>query len=228
MTAHASCIAGVPIFHALPPTAREALGQAMRHRRLEKDEILALAGDPITELVVVATGRLKAVRVSASGRQQIVRTLEPGELYGELALFSHARHENDLVALEPTEVCLLPRQAVQTLLEHHPDVAVRLIEALAERLAEAERLIADLGLRDVGQRLAAELLRAAERGTRDPGGIRVQMPVPWVQIADRLATTPESLSRRLRVLAAQGIIRQEGPRTVVILDPDRLRAVAEA
>jgi CRP/FNR family transcriptional regulator len=121
----------------------------------------------------------------------------------------------------------VPRQAIQEILGRYPEAATRLVEALARRLANAERAIGDLGLRDVSQRLAVELLRLSETGTPVADGIRVRMPVPWVEEAALLGTTPESLSRRLKALAEQGIIRQERVRTIVIRAPERLRELAE-
>lgn len=227
LTGAPACAAGVPIFRFLPPEGLRELGRAMRHRRYARGQWVAAASDPVEHLVVVARGRLKLVRATSGGREQVVRTLEPGDFVGELALFTPSRHEGDLVALEPTDVCLLPRRSVQELLERHPEVALRLVEALAQRLAEAEQRIADLGLREVGQRLAAELLRAAETGTTTPEGVRVRLAVPWAELASRLGTTPESLSRRLKALADRGVIRQEGRRTVVIRSLERLRELAE-
>lgn len=223
MSRHFSCASGVPIFQALPPDAQEALGRAMHHHRFERGELVAAAGEPVNSLTVVASGRLKLTQTSRSGREQVLRTLEAGEFYGELALFTDARYEGDLVAMEETEACLISREAVQAILRAHHDVALRLVAALAQRLAGAEQLIGDLGLRDVGQRLAAELLRLSREGQ----GGSLRLAVPWAEMALRLGTTPESLSRRLKALAAQGLIRQEGARTVVILDAERLRRVAE-
>ncbi len=223
-----SCAARVPFLRALPPEALAELGRAMRHRQYRKGEWVAGEGDPIDHLVVVASGRLKAVRGSATGREQVVRMMEPGDFLGELALFTPAAHEGDLVAVEPSDVCLLSRQSVQALLRKHPEAALNLVESLARRLADAERSIASLGLRDVGQRLAAELLRASAQATPTRAGSRVRMDRPWAEVAARLGTTPESISRRLRALADDGVIRLEGPRTVVILAPDRLRDLSEA
>ena len=222
-----ACVAGVPFLRSLPGEALADLARSMRHRHVERGQVLALTGEPIEHLIVVARGRLKLTQSTTGGREQLLRTLGPGEFLGELALFASAVHEGDLVALDPSEVCLVSRRAVQDLLGRHPDVAVRLVEALARRLTQAERTIADLGLHDVGQRLAGELLRAAASGEQAPGGTRVTLTVPWREIAARIGTTPESLSRRLRVLEAEGVIRQERARTVVILDPDRLRQLAE-
>ncbi|MFZ5825041.1 MAG: Crp/Fnr family transcriptional regulator [Bacillota bacterium] len=220
-----ACAATVPIFRALPAEGLEELGRAMRHRAFARGERVVGTGEPVTHMIVVARGRLKLVHTTSSGREQVVRTLGPGEFLGEMALFAPATHEGDLIALEETEACLIARDAVQAILKKHPVVAVAAVEALARRLAEAEKLIADLGLRDVGQRLAAELLRLAGESE---GAVRVRIPVPWAEMARRLGTTPESLSRRLRALVEQGMISQESGRTVVIQDLERLRLVADA
>jgi CRP/FNR family transcriptional regulator len=222
-----SCAAGVPIFQALPEEAFEALEQAMRHGRFARGETVVADGEALAHLVVVARGRLKLVYTSESGREQMVRTLGPGEFWGELALFASTRQQGDLVAMEETTACLVPREAVQALLDRYPEVARWLVEALAQRLAEAEQLIADLGLRDVGQRLAAELCRGAAKGKVELEGTLVRLPYSWAELAVKLGTTPESLSRRLKGLVEQGLIRhEEGARDVLILELERLQRLA--
>lgn len=222
-----SCAAGVPIFQVLPPEALRELTAALRHERFGKGEAIAADGAPVDHLVVVAQGRAKLVHTSAAGREQVVRILEPGEFWGEMALFAPARQEGDLIALEETMACLVPRNAVQLLLQRYPEVAARLVESLALRLAESEQLVADLGLRDVGQRLAAELCRLAETGTPIVRGVAVRVPMPWAQLALKLGTTPESLSRKLKALVGQGLIQHRGSsREVVVLDLERLMRLA--
>ncbi|MDP2872004.1 MAG: Crp/Fnr family transcriptional regulator [Bacillota bacterium] len=222
-----SCAAGVPIFQVLPQDALRELTAALRHARFGEGETIAADGAPVEYLVVVAHGRAKLVHTSAAGREQVVRVLGPGEFWGEMALFAPARQEGDLIALEETMACLVPRHAVQSLMQRYPDVAVRLVESLAQRLAASEQLIADLGLRDVGQRLAAELCRLAETGTARMRGVAVRVPMPWAQLAMKLGTTPESLSRKLKALAGQGLIQHRGgSREVVVLDLERLLRLA--
>ena len=223
-----ACAVGVPFLRVLPESALRELARAVQHRTYRRGSLIATRGEPVERRIVVARGRLKAVQTGGGGREQVVRTLTAGDFVGELGLFAPAVHEADLVATQPSEVCMLPREAVQALLPRYPDVAPRLVEALARRLATAEQAIGDLALRDVSQRLAAELLRASASGTPTEGGVRVRLTEPWVEVAARLGTTPESLSRRLGALADAGLIRQERGRTIVILDRERLSALAEA
>jgi CRP/FNR family transcriptional regulator len=120
----------------------------------------------------------------------------------------------------------VPAEAVRSILGRHPDAAVRLGRVLAERLAEAERRIGDLALLEVGQRLAVELVRALPGGVPTEQGVRLRLPATWAEVAERLGTTPETLSRRLRALIGQRILRPQGRRALLVLDPDRLRRLA--
>jgi CRP/FNR family transcriptional regulator, anaerobic regulatory protein len=103
----------------------------MRHRHVERGQILALASEPIEHLVVVARGRLKLTQVTTGGREQVLHSLGPGDFLGELALFSPAEHDGDLTAIDPSDVCQVSRQAGQELMRRHCEVGVRLVEALA-------------------------------------------------------------------------------------------------
>lgn len=222
------CAAGVPVFQSLSQEELQELGKSMRHRQYRKGQIIAVAGEPVKHLFIVARGRLNLVHTSSSGREQVVRTAGPGESFGELALFTQAVFEGNLICAEDTEVCLLHRDSVQLLMARNQDVALRLAETLAHRLSKAEGVIAGLGLKDVGQRLARELLLLAEHGDVTDAGVVIKIPVPWAEVAARIGTTPETLSRRLGAFADQGIIRQEGARLLVILDPEKLHLLARA
>ena len=87
---------------------------------------------------------------------------------------------------------LLHRDSVQLLMARNQDVALRLAETLAHRLSKAEGVIAGLGLKDVGQRLARELLLLAEHGDVTDAGVVIKIPVPWAEVAARIGTTPET------------------------------------
>lgn len=193
----------------------------MHHEKLAPGQIILAAGHAVDDLIVVARGLLKLTRVSRSGREQVVRELGPGEFYGEMALFTPLVAEADLVAVSETDACLLRRDAVQKELAASPAMARALVEALAQRLAEAERTIGELALLDVGQRLASELLRLSGAGNGHNGPVTFHIPYSWAEMASRLATTPESLSRRLRRLVDDGVVTVAG-RTVTVHDVETL------
>lgn len=226
MTRVHTCIYRVPIFQSLPDESIVRLGAAMHHRHLLPGESVVRMGEPVTSLIVVASGLLRLSRSSRSGREQVLRELGPGQFFGEMALFTDITAEGDLIAATETHACVLEKTAVQDVLKSEPHLAVGLVQAIAQRLAEAERTIGDLALLDVGERLAAELLRLAEAAEAGSGGVAFELPVTWAQLATKLGTTPESLSRRLTRLAKEGLVQVDG-RRVVVPDLDALRRFVE-
>lgn len=221
-----SCIYNVPVFQPLPDEFVERLETAMHHRHLRPGEPVVSFGEPIQSLIVVSKGMLKLSRTSKSGREQVVRELGPGQFYGEMALFTDVESEGDLSAIVDTHACVLDRSAVQEVLKQAPHLSLSLVQAIAHRLSEAERTIGDLALLDVGERLASELVRLAETGEATEDGIALEIPVPWAQMATKLGTTPESLSRRLKSLSGEGLLQVNG-RRVLIPDLDALRMIYE-
>lgn len=219
MTDIRSCIHRVPIFQVLPEENLLRLQRAMHHRKLVPGQVIVSAGEAVDHLIVVANGLLKLARVGRSGREQVVRELGPGEFFGEMGLFTPMVAEADLVAVLETDACLLRRDAVEAELTGSPEVALALVEALAKRLAEAERTIGEISLLDVGQRLASELLRLCR--AQDGESITFEIPYSWAEMASRLATTPESLSRRLRSLVDDGVVDVDG-REVTVRDVEAL------
>ena len=162
------CAAGVPIFRNPPPSWPGGCGPVFCVTAPDAGKRWPARGEPVDHLIIVATGQLKAVRTSHSGREQVVRTLEPGDFVGELALFSPARHENDLVAVTDNDLCLVPRMACSRFCAGIRRSPWRWWKPSPSVSAAAERLIADLALLDVGQRLGGV--------TVANGGVRIRRP----------------------------------------------------
>jgi len=121
-------------------------------------------------------------------------------------------------------MCVFDHTDLSALLRDYPDVGLRMLRTLSDRLASVERLLAAITSSDVSARIAAYLLDL-------PGSIRDGVPTVWLplakyEIASYLGTTPETLSRRLAALSASGVIELHGRRDVTILDIDGLERVA--
>src|SRR5690606_10369824 len=128
----------------------------------------------------------------------------------------------DLFAASEAHACILDRDALANEFRKRPEGAWLLVKALAERLSEAELLIRDLAVLDVSGRLASALLRFVQTGEATAKGAAFELPYAWSDLALRLGTTPESLSRRLKEQVAAGLVAVSG-RRVVLLNPAGLR-----
>lgn len=203
---HARCVARVPIFARLSPEQQDAVAAFARPLQLTAGQHLFDAGDRVRKLFVVHTGKIKVVRVSASGREHLGRVAGPGEVVGERAFLSGSRPDYRVEAMVDTRVCQFDHADLARLVSAQPLIAVEMLRSMTERLVESERRLALSGA-DVPARVADYLLGLPG----EPGdGTLVRWPMPKKEVAAYLATTPESLSRALARLEREGLIAPDG------------------
>ena len=218
-----SALRKVPYLAGLGEEEISALLARAVPKNLERDEILFETGDPARGLIVVVTGTLKLVRQSESGREQVLTIEEPGSSVAEVPLFDGGPYPATAIALEPSVVAMIPRADFFAILQKHPLIAVKVVENIGRRLRRLVFLVEELSLKEVGQRLAGFLLEAAEtHGRKGPGGVvEVDLELSNQEIANRVGTVRELVSRCLGRLRSAGIIAVE-ERLVRILDREAL------
>ena len=197
-------LAGVPYFAALDAAAVDLAARAVVRRTYDPGEVVFLEGEPCAGLYVVESGWLKAIKVSPSGREQVIRFVGPGEVFNEVAILVGSPNLVTIVALEASVVWVLPRQRILELLDAHPQMARIVAQKMAERALYLVHLVEDLSLRTVEARLAHVLLEQAQ-------GIEVRRQ-RWstqTEMAARLGTVPDVLNRALRNLVEAELIEVE-------------------
>ena len=218
------CVSRVPIFQGLTREEQLRVAEFVRPVHVAKGETVYSPGQSVSRLLVMHSGQLKVSRPAANGQEQILRTVTDGDVVGERAFLTGHLPNDLVVALVDSRMCVFDHADLSALLRDYPDVGLRMLRTLSDRLASVERLLAAITSSDVSARIAAYLLDL-------PGSIRDGVPTVWLplakpEIASYLGTTPETLSRRLAALAASGVIELHGRREVTILDIDGLERVA--
>jgi CRP/FNR family transcriptional regulator len=186
--------------------------------------ILSPAHDP-DRIYFVKTGRVKMSAYSADGKEQILALLDPGDLFGELA-HTEPPGAVRVEAFSHSIVCTLHRASFEDVIKKTPEVALQVIRVLARRLRGAEKEIEDLALRDVPGRVASLLLRMGEEyGERHDRGIRLAFRLTHQNLAHMVGSTRETVTTIMSRFRDDGLIAVDH-RTVIILDRERLSAVA--
>lgn len=217
----AAGLAAVPYLALLPERERAALAARCAVRSARRGAVIFDEGAPATGLWVVLAGRVKLVRVSASGREQVLHAEGAGATLAEVPVFDGGGYVATAVAMDDVRMLFVPRDAVLAVCRRRGDVALGVIAVLAARVRTFARLIEDLALRDVTARVARFLLAEARRR----GGDVIELPGTREDIGARLGTVRELVSRALGRLRADGAIAVRG-RTVRVRDRARLAALA--
>lgn len=216
------CISKVPIFNHLAHDEMLEILKKSRQMIFQKGELIYHDGDQLAYLYIVHVGRVKIYHLFESGKEQLLRILEPGEFMGELALFADKKLDNYAEALEETEVCAIHRDDLHALMTEHPGISLKILSEFSERLEAVEDLVGQLSYHDVGTRTARYLLKLAETTET----LSVVLPMSKKDLASHLGTTQETVSRRLASFQTNGWIEQTGQRQITLLDEVALRGVA--
>ena len=218
------CVVRVPIFQGLSRDEQLRVAEFAHPMHVGKGDLVSMPGQADSRLFVMHSGQLKVSHVSAEGQEQILRTVTDGDVVGERAFLTGQSADDTVVALEDSQMCVFDHADLKNLLREYPDVSERMLLTLSDRLLSTERLLAAVTSSDVRARVAAYLLDLPSSGRS--GAREVELPLAKHEIAGYLGTTPETLSRRLAALAADGVIALSGRRGVTIVDTARLEEIA--
>jgi CRP/FNR family transcriptional regulator len=222
---HGYCIDNVAIFVDLPIEIKQSIMDSSNHKIYKKGEIIFNCGDYFDYFFIVNKGRVKLSKISAMGKEQILKILEVGDFMGELSLFKDTLLTNSAEALEKTEICIIRSEKVREIIMQRPEIALKFLEKYAERIKHSEELIEQIGLRDVEQRIANFLIAEVEKNNikNRNNEYEINLPVTKSVLSSILGTTKETLSRKLSLLQDEGLIRLEGQRKIIITDIENLR-----
>jgi len=180
-------------------------------------------GDRGGDLLIIKEGTVRIVKTAASGRSQLISIEREGSSLGEVSVFDGGPYSTAAVADSPVIALRLEGEHFRQLCMAHPIVAVKVIRVLGYRLRRLRDLVEQLSFATVRGRLVAHLLRLAEqRGVRGATGIEIELDENNEELAARLGTVRELVSRNLGRLHGEGLIRMRR-RAVTIPNESALR-----
>ena len=207
-------------FVGLAQNTVEELVKTAVWRTYGPGEIIFLEGEQASGLYFLQSGWVKVVKSSPTGREQVLRFMEPGDTFNEIVVFANLANPATAIALETAETWMLPRQALSHALRQNPDFAQHAIAKMAERVLHLVNLIADLSLRPVTGRLARLISDGAVDGVLSRPRWYTQ-----TELAARLGTVPDVVQCALRQLEQDGLIQVERHQ-IRIVDAGALADVA--
>jgi CRP-like cAMP-binding protein len=181
--------------------------------------------DDSVDVFFVARGRLRVMIRPISGGEIILRDLRDGEYFGELAALDGQPRSAGVVAMTDSVVARMTPAVFRDTLHCHPDVCDQLLALLASQVRMLASRVREFSTFDVRHRIYAELLRLAHSQPGDDE-LKISPPPPHAEIAARVSTHREAVTRELKSLEQAGVItRRRG--AIVLLNPAELSARIE-
>lgn len=195
-------------------------------RPFAKGETLFSEGEKAEGFYLLASGAIKLCKISPDGREKVLHMVHPVETFAEAAFFGDGSYPAEARGVEKGEVLFFARGAFMGLLERNPRFSLNLIASLSLLLRRFARQIEELSFADAPSRLASYLIDlASRRSTSFQGRTYMELDMRKGELASRLGTVSETLSRTLKKLKDEGVIEVDGNK-VTVLDMERLKMVA--
>ncbi|MFO7773150.1 MAG: Crp/Fnr family transcriptional regulator [Dehalococcoidia bacterium] len=207
------------IFSSLDDDELNELAGLAIDRALMPGEFVFWDGDAPEWFYIIAEGKIKVLKHSSSGKEFIIAFFGPGEIFGEVAVFENKPYPASAQAIAETRVIGVRRDDIVSFLASYPQVAMKIIGVLGERLRDAQSRLRDFAGERVEQRLAGVLLMLSAK-------LGPTLPFTRQEIADMAGTTTETAIRVMSALKDRGIIRSMRGK-VIILDEQKLRLLSE-
>ncbi|MBI4694973.1 MAG: Crp/Fnr family transcriptional regulator [Gammaproteobacteria bacterium] len=188
-----------------------------RRLELKRRQIVYDHGETPTGIYWVVSGLVGVVILGRSGTEHLLRFFRPGQVFGHRALFAEENYHGRTLVLEECELAFVPKALVLAALERHPVIYQAVIRQLSKELRRAELHWVETLEHEVTARVAGALIYLQA----------IDPEHPWTrqEIANFCASTVATVIRALKLLEAQGLVRQDG-RRLAIADRERLLALA--
>lgn len=218
----------INIFSELSPEAHVEIVRHCQGRRYRKRAPVVLHQDSQQDVFFVLSGRVNASILSPTGRQVTFDSLGAGEMFGELAVIDSRRRCASVVTAEETVLVHMSPSRFRWLMSTFPGVSyavMRRMSLLIRRLCERLYEFHALSLRD---RIHAEIWRVVNaQGYLDcEDHYMIDRPPTHADIASRVGTNREAVTREISVLCKEGIVERK-PRKLLVYDTERLRSSSQ-
>ncbi len=223
---HVEILRQVPLFASLTLEQITAVADWFHAENFDQDAMIFLEGDPADRLWVVASGQIKIIKHTSDGQENLLEVITPGEMFGGAGLLL-ATHPATAVAMTALTTLSIERGPYLHLIRQYPDIALRIIDLLGQRLQAAMKMRA-LAVERVDVRLANILLKLCDKAGEPIGaGTRINLPLSRQDLADMAGTTIETAIRVMSRFRKEGLVHTESGGYIVVLDRDRLQRLSE-
>jgi CRP/FNR family cyclic AMP-dependent transcriptional regulator len=216
----------VDIFEPLSKQEIVQLNDRLPDQHLEKGEIFYGPEDRSERLSLLQKGKIRIFRTVPDGREFTVAVVESGTVFGEMALRGQQLEGAYAQAMEPSQVSTMLRADLERLVVEKPEVGLRIMRVLSERLRRQETRLEDANMKDVHARLAGIIVLLVEsEGVRTGAGYRIPAHYTHERLGTMIGTNRVAVTRAFGLLQDEGVVELRR-RLIYVTDIEALRRSA--
>ena len=215
-----------PLFAGLKEEDLKKIRTIASPRQIGKKEVLFSDGEEAKGFYVILSGKIKLYKISSEGKEQILHVVSAPDAFAEAALFLEGSYPAFAEALIDSQLFFFPKRDFIQLIERNPQLSINMIVSLSHFLRRFASLIEELSLKEVSSRIAKYLIDLSlKSGKEGKNPKEVELDLSKTQLASKLGTISETLSRTLAKMKTKGIIDVEKNK-ISILNREALEELA--
>jgi CRP-like cAMP-binding protein len=200
----------IPLFTHFKDAQLKEIAASCTTAHFKKGATVFHKTDMSTELYIVNSGSLKAVLIDDEGDEMVLARFEKGAFFGELSLLDGKGRSATIVADQDSELSVLSKDTFFQLVNKDPKIAISLMTTLVERLRKADDMIESLAFQEVGERLVRTLVDGARENDKTAKGFLRSPKLTHRELAARIGSSREAVSKCMKVLFTNGIVKESG------------------
>ncbi|OOM16103.1 Crp/Fnr family transcriptional regulator [Clostridium saccharobutylicum] len=218
------CASKVPIFENLNNEELLEIVKNINHKEYSKGDVIFTEGNISNTLYFINQGRIKLYKYTKDGKEQILHILSEGEFFGELELIKPSKYRFNAKSIVDAKICTLSKDEMKSIIMRNPEIGIKVLEAIGERLSKIESLVQNLATNDVDSRMAYLLMDLMEKyGENIENSISVKLQLSREDMANYIGVTRETISRKLKKFEDEKLIKIVGTKNIIILDEEGLK-----
>ncbi len=201
-------LCNIPLFSSLDPKQGEQLAKEFIWKEYDANELVIDIDEETSDVRFVISGLVRIISRLSIGKEVILGEMNPGDFFGELAATDGETRSANVTTLNKSKLCIIPRKTFLKLLTLSPEINLEVMRVLAQRIRTLNMRLAEQSFLQAKHRVYAELLRLSKPRLGYEGQRSISPPPTQRELADRIGTRREVVSRELNALHKQGIFEK--------------------
>jgi len=190
----------------------------------KKDQNIFMEGASSRGLYCLYNGKVKLSKIDSNGKEQIVRLVAPGQLFGIKSIIENKKFSANAISMEDSIICLIPRSRILYLIKKYPELSRNILITLSKMLDEAEKRMTSIALKSVRERVAESLVTLTN--TYKTSDNKMKIKISRDDLAHCVGSATENVIRTLSDFKDENLIVVEG-KSIIILDIQGLKKIAD-
>ncbi len=221
-------LSDIPLFSSLDPDEGERLGRSCLGKDYEAHELVIDIDEETTEVRFVISGEVRIINRFAVGKEVILCEMVPGDFFGELAAIDNEMRSATVTTLTKTRICIVPQKIFLELISKHNEISMEVLKVLTQRVRTLNMRLAEQSFLQAKHRLYAELLRLSKPRPGHPDQRSISPPPTQKELAERIGTRREVVSREVNALNKQGIFEKTRGALVIVNVSELQKRISDA